>query len=106
MLKQRVSSGFHICQLFDIQLPFIGAKQRPSWDLIVKLCKHTGSLKPRQKKKKNGIKNNLKNPKKRWNQEQIKKPKKRQNQEQFKKPNLEERIKKPNTKPQVSKIKK
>ena len=44
--------------------------------------------------------------KKRWNQEQIKKPNKRWNQEQFKKPNLEERIKKPNFKPQVSKIKK
>ena len=37
--------------------------------------------------KKDGIKNRLKNPKKRWNQEQ------------FKKPNLEERIKKPNFKP-------
>ena len=43
--------------------------------------------------------------KKKRNQEQIKKPKKRWNQEQFKKPNLEERIKKPDFKPYVSKFK-
>ena len=38
-------------------------------------------------------------PIKKRNQEQIKKPKKIWNQEQFKKPNLEERIKKPKSKP-------